>query len=90
MGDVQSKLWSSAAHYGVVAGYAHYKARVALKDVELYNPKAEEEFEKAVYELEHIKYPYVGALSQCTDRTLDDLKALEPTGMEDEVAGGGE
>ncbi|KAK1425182.1 hypothetical protein QVD17_20528 [Tagetes erecta] len=84
LGAVQSKLWSSAAHDGVVAGYAHCKARVALEEVKLYNPEAEKEFTKAVYELEHVKYPYVGALSKCTDRTLDELKALEPMGMEDE------
>ncbi|KAK1425185.1 hypothetical protein QVD17_20531 [Tagetes erecta] len=90
LGDVQSKLWSSAAHDGVVAGYEHCKARVALKDAELYNPKAEEEFEKAVYELEHMKYPYVRALSQCAERRLDELKALEPMGMEDEVAASGD
>ncbi|KAK1425183.1 hypothetical protein QVD17_20529 [Tagetes erecta] len=84
LGAVQSKLWSSAAHDGVVAGYARCKAGVALEKVELYNPDAEKEFKKAVYELEHVKYPYVEALSQCTDRTLDELKALEPMGMEDE------
>ncbi|KAK1425181.1 hypothetical protein QVD17_20527 [Tagetes erecta] len=83
LGAVQSKLWSSAAHDGVVAGYEHCKAGVVLEEVKLYNPEAEKEFMKAVYELEHVKYPYVGALSKCTDGTLDELKALEPMGMED-------
>ncbi|KAK1425186.1 hypothetical protein QVD17_20532 [Tagetes erecta] len=90
LGAVQSKLWSSAVHDGVVGGYAHCEAGVALEEVELYDPEAEKEFKKTVYELEHVKYPYVEALSQCTNRALDELKALEPMGMEDEVDAAGD
>ncbi|KAI3743916.1 hypothetical protein L1987_56986 [Smallanthus sonchifolius] len=91
LGVVQSKLWSSGAHDGVVEGYEFCKAGVDLEDVGVYKPKAEEELRKAADELEHMRFPYVVALSQCSEGTLDELKALEPIEMdEDEVAGGGD
>ncbi|KAI3796556.1 hypothetical protein L1987_39231 [Smallanthus sonchifolius] len=91
LGAVMSKLWSSEAHDGVVEGYACCKAGVDLEHLGLYKPKAEE-FRKAADELEHMRFPYVVALSQSTEGTLDDLKALEPEAMdeeEDEVAAAG-
>ncbi|KAJ0439266.1 hypothetical protein HanHA300_Chr16g0623401 [Helianthus annuus] len=94
LGAVQSNLWDSGAHYGLEQCYESCKDGVALEDASLYNPGAHERFLKAVHELEHTRFPYVVALSQCADRSLDDLRALEPTGLEkdgDEVAvdGGG-
>ncbi|KAK1425197.1 hypothetical protein QVD17_20544 [Tagetes erecta] len=82
LGAVQTKLWSSGAHYGVVAGYAHCKNGGALKDVSLYKREAHQEFLKAVHELEHTRFPYIVALSKCAERTLDELRALEPMEME--------
>ncbi|KAK1425198.1 hypothetical protein QVD17_20545 [Tagetes erecta] len=82
LGAVQTKLWSSGAHYGVVAGYAHCKNGGALKDVSLYKREAHQEFLKAVHELEHTRFPYVVAVSKCAERTLDELRALEPMEME--------
>lgn len=84
LGAVQTKLWSSGAHYGVVAGYAHCKSGGALEDVSLYKREAHQEFLRAVHELEHTRFPYVVALSQCADRTLDELRALEPMEMEED------
>ncbi|KAI3796549.1 hypothetical protein L1987_39224 [Smallanthus sonchifolius] len=83
LGAVESKLWSSGAHDGVVRGYELCEAGVALEDVGIYKPGAEEEFIKAADELKYMRFPYVVALSQCADRTLDELRTLEPIGMEE-------
>ncbi|KAJ0439267.1 hypothetical protein HanHA300_Chr16g0623411 [Helianthus annuus] len=94
LGAVQTNLWESGAHYGLVQSYESCKDGVALKDASLYNPGAHEKFLKAVHELEHTRFPYIVELSQCADRSLDDLRALEPIGLEkdgdeDAVTAGG-
>ncbi|KAK1425191.1 hypothetical protein QVD17_20537 [Tagetes erecta] len=81
---VESKVWSMGAHDGVVEGYARCQDGVPLEDLGIYNPEAEKEVTKAADELKYMQFPYVVALSQCVDRTLDELKGLEPDGMEDE------
>ncbi|KAJ0439263.1 hypothetical protein HanHA300_Chr16g0623371 [Helianthus annuus] len=88
LGAMESNLWSSGAHVGLVEGYANCKAGVALEHNRLYMPKAERGLIKAADKLKHMQYPYVVALAKCRDCTLDELKALEPdAGMEDEGAG---
>ncbi|KAJ0682661.1 hypothetical protein HanPI659440_Chr16g0649891 [Helianthus annuus] len=88
LGAMESNLWSSGAHDGLVEGYANCKAGVALEHNRLYMPKAERGLIKAADKLKHMQYPYVVALAKCRDCTLDELKALEPdAGMEDEGAG---
>ncbi|KAJ0444312.1 hypothetical protein HanOQP8_Chr16g0629121 [Helianthus annuus] len=85
---VESNIWLAGAHDGLVEGYANCKAGVALEHNRLFKPKAEGELTKAADELKNIQYPYVVALSKYRDRTLDELKALEPDmGMEDEGVG---
>ncbi|KAF5761399.1 hypothetical protein HanXRQr2_Chr16g0764661 [Helianthus annuus] len=88
LGAMESNLWSSGAHVGLVEGYANCKAGVALEHNRLYMPKAERGLINAADKLKHMQYPYVVALAKCRDCTLDELKALEPdAGMEDEGAG---
>ncbi|KAM0004734.1 putative transcription factor WRKY family [Helianthus debilis subsp. tardiflorus] len=94
LGAVQTNLWESGAHYGLVQSYESCKDGVALKDASLYNPGAHEKFLKAVHELEHTRFPYIVELSQCGERSLDDLRAVEPIGLEkdgdeDAVTAGG-
>ncbi|KAK1425196.1 hypothetical protein QVD17_20543 [Tagetes erecta] len=84
LGAVQSNLWSSGAHDGVVAGYAQRKKGKALEDASLYKPEAHKTFLKSVHELEHTRFPYVVAVSQCADRTIDELRALKPMEMEED------
>ncbi|MFS8027083.1 hypothetical protein Hanom_Chr16g01494441 [Helianthus anomalus] len=84
----ESNIWLAGAHGGLVEGYANCKAGVALEHNRLFKPKAEGELTKAADELKNIQYPYVVALSKYRDRTLDELKALEPDmGMEDDRVG---
>lgn len=91
LGAVQPNMWSSGAHDGVVAGYAHCEQGKALKDVSLYKLEAHGEHLKSVHELENTHFPYVVVVSQCADRTVDELRALKPMDMdmdddEDEAA----
>ncbi|KAI7755069.1 hypothetical protein M8C21_006536 [Ambrosia artemisiifolia] len=93
LGAVQSNLWDSGAHYGLVQSYESCKDDVPLEDASLYNPEAHGKFLNAVHELEHTRFPYIAALSQSADRSLDDLRALEPKGLEkdgDEVSVAGD
>ncbi|KAF5761401.1 hypothetical protein HanXRQr2_Chr16g0764681 [Helianthus annuus] len=71
LGAVQTNLWESGAHYGLVQCYESCKDGVALEDASLYNPGAHEKFLKAVHELEHTRFPYIVELSQCGERSLD-------------------
>ncbi|KAM0057692.1 hypothetical protein Hdeb2414_s0005g00161321 [Helianthus debilis subsp. tardiflorus] len=94
LGAVQTNLWESGAHYGHVQSYESCKDGVALKNASLYNPGANEKFLNAVHELEHMRFPYIVELSQCAEHSLDDLRALEPIGLEkdgdeDAVTAGG-
>ncbi|KAK1425192.1 hypothetical protein QVD17_20538 [Tagetes erecta] len=81
---VESKMWSLGAHDGVVEGYSRCQDGVPLEDLGIYKPEAEAEVIKAADELKHMQFPYVVALSRCANSTLDELKALEPEGVEDE------
>ncbi|MFS8027106.1 putative transcription factor WRKY family [Helianthus anomalus] len=84
LGAVQTNLWESGAHYGLVQSYESWKDGVALEDASLYNLGAHEKFLNAVHELEHTRFPYIVELSQCAERSLDDLRALEPIGLEED------
>ncbi|MFS8027093.1 hypothetical protein Hanom_Chr16g01494541 [Helianthus anomalus] len=87
LGAMESSLWSSGAHDGLVE--VTCKAGVALEHNRLYMPKAERGLIKAADKLKQMQYPYVVALAKCRDCTLDELKALEPdAGMEDDEGAG--
>ncbi|KAK1425194.1 hypothetical protein QVD17_20540 [Tagetes erecta] len=79
----KSFLWSVGAHYGVVKGYEACKEGRALEDHFLYEPEANEKFLNAVHIMKHTRFPYIAALSQCTNCSLDELRAVEPIGLEE-------
>ncbi|KAI7736000.1 hypothetical protein M8C21_023862 [Ambrosia artemisiifolia] len=81
LGQMETLLYNSAFHDGVVAGYKGCSAGLKVEDIEGYDPKANTTYEDGARAWDATEYEYLKQIQLMKGKTSKDVEGLLPSGF---------
>ncbi|KAI7748244.1 hypothetical protein M8C21_000358 [Ambrosia artemisiifolia] len=80
LGEMETLLYNSAFHDGIVAGFEGCSAGLKIEEIEGYDVKANTVYETGVKTWESTTYPFIEGMKGLKGKTATDVEKLVPSG----------